>query len=62
VVDVHVAEEPEEIVEILDIPVKARRASRRVSTADTENLLEEVLGALPEPKSPGQGRGRGRSV
>jgi ribonuclease E len=51
-----------EIVEILDIPVKARRTSRRVSSADTENLLEEVLGALPEPKSPGQGRGRGRSV
>ena len=51
-----------EIVEILDIPVKARRTSRRVSTQDTENLLEGVLGALPEPKSPGQGRGRGRSV
>ena len=52
----------EDVVEILDIPVKARRTSRRVSTQDTENLLEEVLGALPEPKSPGQGRGRGRSV
>jgi ribonuclease E len=51
-----------EVVEILDIPVKARRTSRRVSTQDTENLLEGVLGALPEPKSPGQGRGRGRSV
>jgi ribonuclease E len=61
-VEVHVAGVPEDIVEILDIPVKARRTSRRVSTADTENLLEEVLGALPEPKSPGQGRGRGRSV
>jgi ribonuclease E len=51
-----------DVVEILDIPVKARRTSRRVSTQDTENLLEEVLGALPEPKSHGQGRGRGRSV
>ncbi len=55
-------DEAPEVIEILDIPVKPRRTSRRVSTQDTEILLGEVLGALPEPKSPGQGKGRGRSV
>jgi ribonuclease E len=51
-----------EVVEILDIPVKARRAPRRVTAEDAENLLENVLEALPEPKERGKGRGRGRSV
>ena len=47
----------ETAVEILDIPVqKASRASRKVSTADAENILGSVLEALPEPKPAGQGR------
>ncbi len=49
-------------VEILDIPVpvaRSARGSRRVSTQDAEQLLDSVLGALPEPKQPGQGRTRG---
>jgi ribonuclease E len=42
---------------VLDIPVsRSRRSSRRVSNAD--DLLGEVLDALPEPKQPGQGRSR----
>jgi len=46
-------------VEILDIPVvKATRNQRRISTEDAEQILDSVLGALPEPKQPGQGRGR----
>jgi len=48
-------------VEILDIPVpvvKSSRSSRRISTQDAEQLLGSVLGALPEPKEPGQGRVR----
>jgi ribonuclease E len=48
--------EPEETT-VLDIPVaRSRRGSRRVSNAD--DLLGEVLDALPEPKQPGQGRTR----
>jgi ribonuclease E len=53
---------PETPVEILDIPVpvvKSSRSSRRISTQDAEQLLGSVLGALPEPKQPGQGRVRG---
>jgi ribonuclease E len=51
-----VAEEPQETT-VLDIPVAtAPRSSRRVSNAD--DLLGEVLDALPEPKQPGQGRSR----
>jgi ribonuclease E len=47
-------------VAILDIPVgRAPRASRKVSTEDAESILGSVLEALPEPKKPGQGRGRG---
>ena len=49
-------------VEILDIPVpvvKSTRSARRISTQDAEQILGSVLGALPEPKQPGQGRGRG---
>ena len=46
-------------VEILDIPVtRAPRASRQLSTQDASSILESVLDALPEPKQPGQGRGR----
>ena len=46
-------------VAILDIPVtKSSRASRRISTHDAEQILDSVLGALPEPKQPGQGRSR----
>jgi ribonuclease E len=49
----------EAVVEILDIPVKrSARASRRISTKDAEDILGSVLEALPEPKQPGQGRGR----
>ena len=48
-----------ESVEILDIPVvKTQRATRRVSNQDAEQILDSVLDALPEPKLPGQGRGR----
>ena len=48
--------EPDEAT-LLDIPVaRSRRSSRRVSNAD--DLLGEVLDALPEPKQPGQGRTR----
>ncbi|HEY4152932.1 MAG TPA: Rne/Rng family ribonuclease [Pseudolysinimonas sp.] len=51
----------EAAVEILDIPVpvaKGSRSSRRISTQDAEQILGSVLGALPEPKQPGQGRVR----
>jgi ribonuclease E len=61
--DQHEAAEPAvpSPVEILDIPVpvvKTPRSSRRISTQDAEQLLGSVLGALPEPKEPGQGRVR----
>jgi len=48
-------------VEILDIPITSARSARgrRVSTQDAEEILGSVLGALPEPKQPGQGRSRG---
>ncbi len=50
-------------IEILDIPVaKAHGAQRRISNHDAEVLLDSVLGALPEPKQPGQGRSRSRRV
>ncbi|HEU4808034.1 MAG TPA: Rne/Rng family ribonuclease, partial [Homoserinimonas sp.] len=49
----------EAVVEILDIPVKkSARATRRISPKDAEDILGSVLEALPEPKQPGQGRGR----
>ncbi|MGV8969099.1 MAG: Rne/Rng family ribonuclease [Microbacteriaceae bacterium] len=48
-----------ETVEILDIPVvKASRNQRRISSHDAEQILDSVLESLPEPKQPGQGRGR----
>ncbi|MGL4339963.1 MAG: Rne/Rng family ribonuclease [Rhodoglobus sp.] len=52
-----VAVEP--VVAILDIPVKkAQRAPRKISSQDADQMLDSVLGALPEPKSAGQGRSR----
>jgi ribonuclease E len=46
-------------VEILDIPVvKSSRGARKPRTADADVILDSVLGALPEPKQPGQGRAR----
>jgi ribonuclease E len=52
-------EAAEAVVEILDIPLKkSPRSSRRISTKDAEEILGSVLEALPEPKQPGQGRGR----
>ncbi|GAA4669807.1 hypothetical protein GCM10025780_11390 [Frondihabitans cladoniiphilus] len=53
--------QPEATVAILDIPVATvERAPRKVSTEVAEQLFDSVLGALPEPKLPGQGRGRSR--
>ncbi|RNE57213.1 Rne/Rng family ribonuclease [Cryobacterium tepidiphilum] len=50
-------------VAILDIPVKkSPRSKRTVSKQVTEQLLDSVLEALPEPKQPGQGRSRSRRV
>ncbi|MGO4105684.1 Rne/Rng family ribonuclease [Leifsonia sp. YAF41] len=52
-----------ESVEILDIPVrKSQRGKRTVSKQVTDQLLDSVLDALPEPKQPGQGRSRSRRV
>lgn len=46
-------------IAILDIPVATQpRQQRRISTHDAEQILDSVLDALPEPKQPGQGRGR----
>ena len=53
----------DEPVAILDIPVKKSSRSRRtVSKQVTDQLLDSVLDALPEPKQPGQGRSRSRRV
>ncbi|MFC5501931.1 Rne/Rng family ribonuclease [Lysinimonas soli] len=50
----------EAVVEILDIPIaKTPRNRARITTQDAEQILGSVLGALPEPKQPGQGRSRG---
>ncbi|WP_104166528.1 Rne/Rng family ribonuclease [Cryobacterium sp. N22] len=50
-------------VAILDIPVqKSPRSRRPVSKQVTDQLLDSVLEALPEPKQPGQGRSRSRRV
>ncbi|TFD68123.1 Rne/Rng family ribonuclease [Cryobacterium ruanii] len=52
-----------ESVDILDIPVKkSTRTARRPSKQVTDQLLDSVLDALPEPKLPGQGRARSRRV
>ncbi|MFF1632924.1 Rne/Rng family ribonuclease [Leifsonia sp. NPDC058248] len=50
-------------VTLLDIPVVvAPPASRRAPSKETELLLDSVLDSLPQPKQPGQGRGRSRRV
>ncbi|RUQ97183.1 Rne/Rng family ribonuclease [Labedella endophytica] len=50
-------------VAILDIPIApAGAAGQRVDKRAAEDLLGSVLDALPEPKRPGQGRGRSRRV
>ncbi|TFD55136.1 Rne/Rng family ribonuclease [Cryobacterium frigoriphilum] len=55
--------EPVEQMAILDIPVtKSQRTRRPVSKQLTDQLLDSVLDALPEPKQPGQGRARSRRV
>ncbi len=51
----------DDVVEILDIPVVKQRRGREVRAEDVDDILEDVLEALPEPKASGQGRGRGRS-
>ncbi|TFC54234.1 Rne/Rng family ribonuclease [Cryobacterium sp. TMT2-15-1] len=57
------APDDDEPVAILDIPVKKSSRSRRpVSKQVTDQLLDSVLDALPEPKQPGQGRSRSRRV
>ncbi|TFD13730.1 Rne/Rng family ribonuclease [Cryobacterium sp. TMT4-10] len=57
------SEDSSESVAILDIPIKKSSRSRRtVSKQVTEQLLDSVLDSLPEPKQPGQGRGRSRRV
>jgi ribonuclease E len=54
------AEQPESL-DILDIPVtNARGRKPRVAAAVVEDILDNVLEALPEPKRPGQGRSRSR--
>jgi ribonuclease E len=57
-------ESGEEVVEILDIPVvKSHRGRKpRVSAEKVENILENVLDALPEPSAAGHGRARSRRV
>ena len=56
-------EQAEHDVAILDIPVKkSSRGKRTVSKQVTDQLLDSVLDALPEPKQPGQGRSRSRRV
>ncbi|RWZ51882.1 ribonuclease E/G [Labedella phragmitis] len=49
---------------ILDIPIAPTGASgsQKVDKRAAEDLLGSVLDALPEPKRPGQGRGRSRRV
>jgi ribonuclease E len=50
----------EAAVAILDLPVtSAPRTQRNLSPVDAEHILDAVLDHLPEPKQPGQGRGRG---
>ncbi|MFZ4895678.1 Rne/Rng family ribonuclease [Plantibacter sp. Mn2098] len=50
-------------IAILDIPLTPIvDKPRRATAVDTEHLLDSVLDALPEPKKPGQGRGRSRRV
>ncbi|MGG7508113.1 Rne/Rng family ribonuclease [Plantibacter sp. YIM 135249] len=59
-----VAEQPaaQAPIAILDIPLTPIAEKPRRAVVDTEHLLDSVLDALPEPKKPGQGRGRSRRV
>ncbi len=60
---VPLADDASDSVAILDIPVtKSPRSRRTVSKQVTDQLLDSVLEALPEPKQPGQGRSRSRRV
>lgn len=63
-VDTSESDSTPEVVEILDIPVvkKSRSKKTAVSADAAEEILENVLDALPEPKQPGTGRGRSRRV
>jgi len=45
-------------VEILDIPIEPVRSEKPRPVVDPDVVLGSVLDALPEPKKPGQGRGR----
>ncbi|WP_370454458.1 Rne/Rng family ribonuclease [Homoserinibacter sp. GY 40078] len=45
-------------VEILDLPIVPVRAQAQKPAVDPDAVLGSVLDALPEPKAPGQGRGR----
>ncbi len=56
-----VAVEPEApVVERAKKPRKKRGSDRKGPKTAAEQLLDSVLDALPEPKAPGQGRGRRR--
>lgn len=53
-----------DVVEILDIPVTKKSRSKKAPVPQevAEVILDNVLEALPEPKKPGQGRGKSRRV
>ena len=51
------------LVPLIDLPEPAAApTSRRAPSKEAELLLDSVLDALPQPKQPGQGRGRSRRV
>ena len=48
---------------LIELPEPAVAApTRRTPSKEAELLLDSVLEALPQPKQPGQGRGRSRRV
>lgn len=52
-----------ETVQILDIPVPVKKGQKpAVDAVEVEEILEDVLDALPSPKAPGSGRGSRRRV
>ncbi|MGO4300022.1 Rne/Rng family ribonuclease [Leifsonia sp. RAF41] len=54
-------EQAESVIPLIELPEPAEvPASTRPSQHETELLLDSVLDALPQPKEPGQGRGRSR--
>jgi ribonuclease E len=57
----HSVAEEAVVASLLDLPVAVDRGAHGASP-DAGQLLESVLESLPEPKKPGQGRGRGRRV